>query len=95
MAYSLKGDINEQARVIVIDQLGGTLENAYLFSPGEWELITPDNNYKIVLARRNDSGEAYGYSNVTPSTYYLSLAVDSEGTLLAVDDSDTTLAAGV
>jgi hypothetical protein len=94
MSYSLKGDLNKQARVIVIDQDSGTLEDSYVFNTGEWELLTNDNSYKIVLAIDFLSGEAYGYSNVTPTGYVILLATDSEDNVLAINSNGDALVVG-
>lgn len=94
MSYSISGNLSEQARVIILNQSTGAIENINSFSQGAWELSTNDDNYKIVIARKHDSGEAYGYSSVIPTGHVATspaLAIDSSNNLLAINDEGDVL----
>jgi hypothetical protein len=79
MPYKITGNISEDARILVIDESGPTIENNTTVSGSSYEVTGLESGTKTVIARAI-SGEALGYSQVVPVYYNPTLGQLSDGT---------------
>jgi len=63
--YKISGDLGSDARIIIMDETTGAINNSSVTVSGSYEVVVPDQEPKSVLARK-DSGETIGYGNVIP-----------------------------
>lgn len=85
MPNLVKGSLDSECRVLILNEADMVLDNSSVFSAGEWELIVNSVGSKTVIARETATGEAYGYGSVTPIYDVLPLAINSEGDVLAIN----------
>jgi len=76
MAYKISGTLSDDARIIVLEEVGWSLESNTEESAGVYEIEGLDDSNKLVIARKsNGNGIAYGF--VTPIFYNASVIIDS------------------
>ena len=88
MPYRVKGTVDSECRILLLNEDGTSLERSSIFSAGDWELLAVDDELRIVVSRETTSGEAYAFSGVIPEYYEdpdALLAINSLGDILAID----------
>ena len=90
MPTFIRGSIDSESRLIVLDELTMSIETNAVFSAGEWEIEALNTNTKTIIARSAD-GDSYGYGNVSPITDVISLSINSLGDLLIINDQGDSL----
>ena len=65
MSYTIYGDINDSARVLIINEGDWTIESNELYSPPYFEAQSLVSGTKTVIGRTN-SGEVLAYGAIEP-----------------------------
>jgi hypothetical protein len=89
MPTFIRGSVDSESRLIVLDESTMSVETNEVFPIGEWEVETSNTNKTIIA--RNSNGESYGYGNVSPITDIISLSINSLGDLLIINDQGDSL----
>ena len=92
MPYKVKGAIDSECRIMLIDENTVFMENTATFPGGYWMLVADDGNPKLVIARKLSDGQAAGFSGVIPIMYEdIFLAINNSGDYLSIDGLDNNL----
>jgi len=67
MDYRLLGSVDEDAKLLVVDESSYTVQVDMIVSAGAFEIGGLTNTQKVVTARRLSNGEVLGYGSVTPA----------------------------
>ena len=65
-AYSISGDLSDDARIVIIDKSSGSMEYNDLVSAGAYSIPAVGNSEKLIAAFKEDTGETIGYGKVIP-----------------------------